>query len=574
MTRMGRMLVLIVLVVAGHVSLAARVEFSGSENRAILKTELINARSSSLPSVDYDLTIPAIEVERESSGFDKLQVKGLSPSPILGNPEILVTGSLLAVPAGFEPELEIIRIEEKDLNGVRVRPSQQEWRCSGPKASFTFNSALYATDSVYPHQSVQLEEVGKMAGVRLVRVAIQPLRMEMKSERLKVAHQIQFRVNFKSISREVRNQEVPQSVLETLVAGTANGKSLARSFRSSERAERMVIVTADSFKNALAPFIAWKKKRGMEVDVVTLTQAGGNKEEVQKYIKAAYDKAAVKPSYLLFVGNKDSMPAFKESTGSGSAASDYRMTLLVGDDAIPDVFYGRFLADTEEELKTQIQRTIEYEKAPNANDWLSHGMTIASDEGSNPSDEGYALEVQEALKTGNYKALDSFFQGKKTATSANILKALSEGRSWIAYFGHGSGTSWGSVNDKFSVATIANVENSQKLPVMIDVACLNASWMNIPKCFGKAWMTQTNANGPTGTVAYYGGSVSISWHPPAIMSVGIAKHHATSGLKTIGSTVIAGQLYLLEKMGETSAVTDNMKWYNLFGDPSLSVRTN
>lgn len=573
MTGMGRMLVLIVTLVAGHVSLAARIELSGTENQAILQTQLIPSRSSSLPSVDYSLTIGALDVEKEKSGFDILKVKGLSPSPILGNPEVLVTGSLLAVPAGFEPELEVTRFEERELDAVRVRPAQQEWRCAGPRSSFSFNSALYAADTVYPQQPVQLEEVGKMGGVRLVRVAIQPVRMEMKSERLRVAHRLDFKVHFKSVTRQVQMMQVPQGILETLVAGTANGRSLTPMVRSVPRAERMVIVTADTLKETLAPFIAWKKKRGIEVDVVTLTQAGGNKEEVQKYIKAAYDKATVKPTYLLFVGNKESMPAFKESTGSGSAASDYRMTLLAGDDAIPDVFYGRFLADTEEELRTQIQRTIEYEKAPNSNDWLSKGMTIASDEGSNPSDEGYALEVQEALKSGNYKALDSFFQGEKTATSANILSALKEGRSWIAYFGHGSGTSWGSVNDKFSVATVTEVDNTQKLPVMIDVACLNASWMNISKCFGKAWMTQTNANGPTGTVAYYGGSVSISWHPPAIMSVGIAKHHATGNLKTIGSTVIAGQLYLLEKLGDTSAVTDNMKWYNLFGDPSLSIRT-
>jgi hypothetical protein len=87
-------------------------------------------------------------------------------------------------------------------------------------------------------------------------------------------------------------------------------------------------------------------------------------------------------------------------------------------------------------------------------------------------------------------------------------------------------------------------------------------------------MTETGETGPQGTVAYYGGSVNISWHPPAIMSVGIAKRRFENSVRTIGSSVLAGQLYLLEQMGESSQVTDNMKWYNLFGDPSLVVRTN
>jgi hypothetical protein len=335
----------------------------------------------------------------------------------------------------------------------------------------------------------------------------------------------------------------------------------------------MVILTADEFKSTLTPYIAWKTQRGLQVDVVTLTEAGGSKEELQKYIKTAYDKATNKPTYLLFVGNKTNLPAFKESTGSGSAASDYRMTLLTGDDEIPDVLYGRFLADSAEELETQIQRTIEYEKSPPSQPWRRRGMTIASDEGSGPSDEEYAIQVQDALKAGTYTDMDSFFQGEMTAKTENIQEALKAGRSWISYFGHGSGTSWGSVNDTFSVNEIAKVENSGKLPVLIDVACLNASWMNINRCFGKAWMTQKNGASAVGTVAYYGGSVSISWHPPAVMSVGIAKRHFENSVRTIGSSVMSGQLYLVEQMGTGAKVIDNIKWYNLFGDPSLEVKS-
>jgi len=501
----------------------------------------------------------------------------LVPSSLLGNPEVYMTGSLLVVPPGFEPQLEDVAVQTKEFSGIRIRPAQQEWRCAGPtgpRAGFAFNSQLYASDSVYPAHWASLEEVGNMGGVRLVRVAMNPVRMAMATESLQVAYEMNVRVSFKRMGRSVSPIEVPASLWDTLVASTVNAKSLNRLVRRSDRAERMVILVADGFQEVIRPYVAWKQSRGLKIDVVTLTQAGSSKETLQQYIQTAYDQADVKPTYLLFVGNKDTMPAFKESTGSGSAASDYRMTLLAGDDAIPDVFYGRFLSDTEEELRTQIQRTIEYERNLGNQPWYRNAMTIASDEGSNPSDEGYALQVQEALATGKFDSFDSFFQGEKTATSDNILGALKEGRGWIAYFGHGSGTSWGSVNDRFNNSTIEKVENNGKLPVLIDVACLNASWINLPKCFGKTWMTQTNSEGPVGTVAYYGGSVSISWHPPAVMSVGIAKRHAESQLPTIGSSVIAGQLYLMEQMGDTTAVRDNLKWYNLFGDPSLVVRAN
>ena len=573
MTGMGRMLVVFALLTAGHLSFGVRVELSGSQTEAKLETRLIPSRTSQVNSVEVELTVPAIEIVRDEAGFDALTVSKLSPSPLLGNPEVLVTGALVAVPAGHEPELEIAQVEHKTLENVRVRPAQQEWRCGGPKGSFTFNSGLYQSSSLYPAHWAQLEDVGSLGGVRLVRLALQPVRMHMNQNQLLVATRLQARIQFRKTNRSAVPQSVAPGILENIQASTVNGKSLSAWIRSATRGDRMLIVAADTLKDALAPYVAWKRQQGLQVDVVTLTEAGGNKEAMQKYLRTAYETTPVKPTYLLFVGNKDTLPAFKESTGSGSAASDYRMTLLAGDDAIPDVFYGRFLADSVEELNTQIQRTIAYEKDSGAHSWRRQGMTIASDEGSGPSDEEYAGQVQEALKAGTYSSVDSFFQGEKTATAANILEALKAGRSWISYFGHGSGTSWGSVNDKFSVSTVAEVENSGKLPVLIDVACLNASWMNIPKCFGKAWMTQSNAQGPTGAVAYYGGSVSISWHPPAVMSVGIAKRHFENSVRTVGSSVMAGQLYLLEQMGTSSATTDNLKWYNLFGDPSLVVKS-
>ncbi|MBM4317572.1 MAG: hypothetical protein FJ116_08845, partial [Deltaproteobacteria bacterium] len=77
-----------------------------------------------------------------------------------------------------------------------------------------------------------------------------------------------------------------------------------------------------------------------------------------------------------------------------------------------------------------------------------------------------------------------------------------------------------------------------------------------------------------GAVAFYGGSVNISWHPPAVMSIGVAKSHFEKKIPTLGGSVLAGQLYLFEKMGEDEETLDNLRWYNLLGDPSLNMRTS
>jgi hypothetical protein len=99
---------------------------------------------------------------------------------------------------------------------------------------------------------------------------------------------------------------------------------------------------------------------------------------------------------LLTVGNKTTMPTYMESTASGSAASDLKYSQLSGEDNIPDLFYGRLVADTQAELETQINRWIAYEKNPEVGaTWYRDGMTIASPDGSGPSDKEYAQQIQE-----------------------------------------------------------------------------------------------------------------------------------------------------------------------------------
>ena len=271
------------------------------------------------------------------------------------------------------------------------------------------------------------------------------------------------------------------------------------------------------------------------------------------------------------MGNKDTAPTFSESTGSGSAATDWTYTLLSsGNDKIPDVLYGRLVADDTDDVKVQVDKWIAYEKTPeHGGAWYPKALTIASDQGSNPSDKEYAQQVEAALRAGTYTSVDGDYQGEGTATADKIRSGLEDGRTWLAYFGHGSGTSWGSTNDNFDVSTVETLTSGAKLPILVDVACENASWVELSKCFGKAWVTQKNG----GAVAFLGGSVSISWNPPAVMSVGIAKAHFEKPVHSLGGSWIAGQLYLVQQRGTGDDVVDNLKWYNLLGDPSLLVRT-
>lgn len=555
----------------------ARYQFTapGDGIEARLQTSALASaqRNSGPQDMEVELTVPGMDLEESENGFSQIRVKGLFPLDRAGHPELFSTGTLLSVPEGFEPHIEVVDSHSTTLDHVRIQPVQQRFRCSTGRESVSYNAQTYASLTPFPARNVRLEEVGKMGSVRLVRLALYPFQTVGGDERLIVTSKIRVRVTFKGTASRT-GQAVSPTFYRLARAATANGMYLGDSLRARQGAERLLILTADSLKSSLGELVAWKQSKGLMVKVVTLTEAGGTKEAMQTYIENEYKDVSTRPTYLLFVGDRTSMPAFKESTGSGDAISDFRMATLEGNDDIPDAFYGRILAQDASEVALQVSRMIQYEKSPTAGFWYPNGATIASNEGSNPSDAEYAEMAADALKAYTYRSVDAFTQGGGNAKPANIQDAVNTGRSWVAYWGHGSGTSWGSTNGSFANRHVDQLTNGGRLPVVIDVACQNGNWGSISRPFGKAWVTATDGGQNSGAVAFYGGSVNISWHPPAVMSVGVAKYHFEKPVHHLGGSVLAGQLYLVEKMGTGKNVTDNIKWYNLFGDPSMLIRTD
>lgn len=529
-------------------------------------TSRVSGMFKSQVELNIHLSIPSIEINEKSRGFSALEIKGLSPTFVKGAPRLFTAGQLIAVPLGVTPVLTLKSLNIETLENVVPEPAQEKWRCSDCNTNeFAFDTAAYQSSVDIKNEVVTLEEVGNLRGLRIMRVAIKPMAYDSAARALKVATDVQVSV---SIPQTIAARtSLPRSMLK--LAKMTLGDASASLISGQEGLEKMLVVSADQFKDSFSEFITWKLTHGISVDVVTVTEAGSTKEAIKNYIQSYYNSNS-NFAHALLVGNKDSMPTFKQSTGSGKAASDYPYFLLTGDDHIPDVLYGRLLADTQEEVKTQISRWMNYENSAPLNEFKA--STIASREkGSGLSDEGYSQEIEKSFLAHNYVSVDRFYEKDKSAKSVSIIAALNEGRQWLSYIGHGSGTDWVSTNDNFGLKQIEALQNVNKLPVIIDVACMNGAFDTIKMPFGKKWVTHQVDGHAAGAVAYYGGSVNISWDPPAIMNVGLTKYHFEKPIPSIGGTVLAGQMHLFEQSGVSSGTIDNIEWYNLFADPSLTI---
>lgn len=337
-----------------------------------------------------------------------------------------------------------------------------------------------------------------------------------------------------------------------------------------ESAYDYLIVSPKALLPGLSDLVFYKNMRGHVVKTVVLEDIGADVAKISAFFKSEYKDNKYK--YALIVGTDTLFPNHQVNTsGSAKTPSDYPYFLMDSNDMIPDVQYGRVVASTPEEVKRQSHKWMDYQERRSDVSGLLRMIGIASNEGSAPSDEDYVKGIEADLSAAYGTTSTHFHQDSPTSKPGPINDAFNKGVGYVTYLGHGSGTSWASTGVWYATADVKKLENANvQQPVIIDVACQNGI---LKKGYlGETFMNSVDSRGDAvGAAMYLGGSVNISWHPPAIMARGIVKRTIANKLGTIGDAVLAGQLYLLENHTDVEAVRDNFEWYHLFGEPSSNI---
>ena len=132
--------------------------------------------------------------------------------------------------------------------------------------------------------------------------------------------------------------------------------------------------------------------------------------------------------------------------------------------------------------------------------------------------------------------------------------------------------SWPSIyQDQYRSTDVESLMPGKVKPVIIDVACQNGRF-NDEGRLGESFMTSTVSGSPVGALSYFGGSVDISWDPPAIMAVGIGQSVGTKNGQSLFAHIMYGQTHLIKTYSDIEASKENLVWYHLLGDPSLEIK--
>jgi len=472
----------------------------------------------------------------------------------------------------------VIDATYKEYSNIQITPSKGNLpRTINPdEIPYQFGQ-VYSTNSWYPQTIVELQDPYILRDFRGQVVVLNPFQYNPIERTLRFYNKITIKIiptgldTINTIEREHLPTTIDADFYQVYQHHFINIDTIFNErYTPVEEQGNMIIITYDNFYNAMLPFYEWKILKGIPTEMINVSTLG-SASAIKTYIANYYNTKGL--TFVLLVGDAAQIPP----SYLGGAASDPSNTYVVGNDHYPDLFIGRFSAETIAQVETQVLRSVEYERDPQTTaEWYHKGMGVASSQGAGTGDDGEADYVhmgnlRALLLDYTYTEVDEIYD--PTATATMVTNGLNAGRSIVNYCGHGSPTSWGTTG--FSNTNVNALVNLNMLPFVFSVACNNGEF-DTYTCFAEAWLRATNNNEPTGAIGAFMSTISMSWAPPMEAQdefVNLTVQIHPDNIKTtLGGLTAHGCMSMNDKYG--SSGTGETDYWTLFGDPSLQLRTD
>ncbi|MCD4772848.1 MAG: T9SS type A sorting domain-containing protein [Bacteroidales bacterium] len=543
--------------------------------------------------------IKTLELNTTEGIFTKLYISGYTKNIDFGNPLLPVKRKLIEIPVGANPVIKInsFTVNEYSLTDLNITnklfPAQPPQSKSIDEHEFIINQKAYQNNSFGNKRLISVEVLGYMRGTRIARVDISPVQYNPVTNIIRVYENIDFEVIFENadITATIEMKEKYASPYFKLVNHQLfNYKEPNTRENFMRYPVKYVIVSDTMFEDQLQPFIEWKTKKGFTV-IEAYTDnpnVGSTTTSIKAYLEGLYDAGTPEdpaPSFILFVGDVQQIPVWN----NGNGVTDRNYCEYTGD-LFPEIYYGRFSAQTTAQLQPQIDKTLQYEQylMPDPS-YLEEVVMIAGMDSGHGNDWGNG---QINYGTINYFNADhnilshTYLYPESGSNSANIIQNISDGVTFGNYTAHCSPSGWG--NPSFTTSDIPGLQNQDKYGLLIGNCCSSSEYQQ-SECFGEAIVRAENK----GAVGYIGGSNSTYWDEDYYFGVGvgaITENPPPYEETTLGNydrsfhdhgedfgewyvsqdeIIYAGNLAVTE--GTPSSAAYYWDIYNILGDPSLMI---
>jgi len=329
---------------------------------------------------------------------------------------------------------------------------------------------------------------------------------------------------------------------------------------------RYLIITHDTFYDAILPLAEWKNKKGMKVEIARLSEIGSDSLSIKNYITNAYYTWEIRPEFLLLVGAPNFIP-FPTINGWHT---DNFYTNIVTTDIYNEILSGRLTVHSTNEAQTVVNKILLYERTPYMGDssWFTKACLILRND-YDPGDTLYWGDIHHAknlMLQAGYDSVDTL--ASQFGNNANdVLQRVNTGRGFVMYRGQGLNNWW----SPFDVNPHSTA-NGSKLPIVMSFTCCMLGTGSSPATAEQWFLTGTPTT-PRGASGYFAtttvGGGSITFRRSAV-SRGFFSAIFTDSVRTFGEACEGGRRHVYA----TLSAADEYRGFTTVGDPEMNIWTD
>jgi hypothetical protein len=336
----------------------------------------------------------------------------------------------------------------------------------------------------------------------------------------------------------------------------------------------VVIISHQSFVDALGPLVQLREKQGLRVMVVKIDDVydeynfgAKDPEAIHSFLRDARNWQRP-PRYVLLIGDA----TFDARNYLGFGDSDFVPTKLVpsdlletasdtwftdfDDDGAPDIPIGRLSARVASEVAVEVRKIIAFESsaAPTPSK-----VMLVSDSDPSLGFHARSVSLKERIPQA-FEVVDVDAAASGPVAARQQLMAGFGDALLVNYIGHGSVEIW-SGDGLFSSNDVATLPNGRP-PIVVAMTCLNGYFHDV---YTES-LAETLLRAPNGAVAVWASSALTTSDEQLPANQALLAALLSPGDVRLGDAILAAQ--------KSSSSPDIRRTFTLFGDPAMRVRAN
>ncbi len=550
--------------------------------------------------------------------FDKVTLPDGEVMREVGKPQLPVVVRRIPLPAGASIlSIETVPADSIVLSGqYLIAPSQKPRVLSdkGPIHWISPDPAVYGSPRPYPRRRIHSEGAFSFFGKRFAEVLVYPLAYLPLRKKLVLYTKIRVTISYSNGNpaekKPTQLAALPMDVREDITnfLGMKDRFSDSKNWTENSNSKNTIpyiIITDESLVDAFRPLADWKTQKGLRTKILTTQYISGKyygRDLAEKirgcigfyhqfhgtlWVLLGGDTRFVPLRYAWamdceahYAAKENDIPAdvyFSDLDGIWDANKNG----IFGEvrdriNLYPDVFVGRFSADSEENVRTMVEKVLTYEKNP-PSDYTTRMLFLAMILWEDPyTDSGEGKDyIGDTFVPEQFKPITKLYESRGNESVQSATDAMNSGYNIINHDGHAWYNSMGMGNGYFGLSDADQLQNGPRYSILFSIGC----W---PGAFDKNCMAEHLTRNPNGGMVAFIGNSRYGWGSPGNPKFGYSDRFDQQFFRMIFKkkvSHIGEALALAKAVFVPFARQENVyRWceyeINLFGDPEMPVWTN